>query len=793
MFSRPAVPGYDSEARIRERQPPMMRRPDALDLAQARNDAEIASLEAAKRRAEEAEREAAEARARAEAALALAMANSGWSLAALQDRIDQVIDATVHQSIARGSAAIEKDLLRVHKTYVNVEARRAHSYGPEIKKKTKEEVNSRFFTACLVEIKRRDGDQTVAREELTKTALFDAVIKSLMGTKISVFGSTVKKAFVTQIVVDAVKFASDIIKGNHTVLHAPTQCGKTSCAGLAACVGKLKKGPTVIVVAASVSSVNQMAKDKMPDIVGDFGVDVVRLTAKVLHDMDEEMSADIVTGRKAVIAHWNALELVEELIEDLVITEMNLVLDESDDLITNVEGEDRTAKEASLARIFETGAVDAVTSLSATQLGWLRFVVANGIKVDSYLTPDAAALRKLKYRGLEGIEILKVANNAPVWIPDAPKKPVRRDFEDDEAFKTAKAEAKAADQFSAGNAYGIKSPEIKQLFDKFNASKTKHRVMFLSLGGKVVDGFVPQAHHVLTTLSPDAKVFMLSGDGVTEFGVRADGDIWSDRVKNNGRNATISYALARDADPKTKKVIISQGCSKRGQSLCALIGKAMVSINFMAIYATDGFNLADLQQLFGRCTGRMFKGMVTSLLRKADYEAVMLLDEFTKLAVEANMRGEDIMRCDALADPKFAPMLEMVRPFNRKRVLKDMPDNERAMRVKRQRLAVPDPGAAGPSNRGGEQDPTYVPRRLRGWECVLLALHGTLCYTAGESMPVSSIEELSMPILRANNIEYNHGRFVSDLKRMGFIENIHGFVKMTVTGKAACDEIHSHA
>jgi hypothetical protein len=221
----------------------MMRRPDALDLAQARNDAEIASLEAAKRRAEEAEKEAAEARARAEAALALAMANSGWSLAALQARIDQVIDATVHQSIARGSAAIDKDLLRVHRTYVNVEARRAHSYGPEIKKKTKEEVNSRFFTACLVEIKRRDGDQTVAREELTKTPLFDAVIKSLMGTKISVFGSAVKKAFVAQIVVDAVKFASDIVKGNHTVLHAPTQCGKTACAGLAACVGKLKKGP----------------------------------------------------------------------------------------------------------------------------------------------------------------------------------------------------------------------------------------------------------------------------------------------------------------------------------------------------------------------------------------------------------------------------------------------------------------------------------------------------------------------------------------------------------------------
>jgi hypothetical protein len=84
------------------------------------------------------------------------------------------------------------------------------------------------------------------------------------------------------------------------------------------------------------------------------------------------------------------------------------------------------------------------------------------------------------------------------------------------------------------------------------------------------------------------------------------------------------------------------------------------------------------------------------------------------------------------------------------------------------------------------------PRRLRGWECVLVALHGTPCYTDGESMPVSSIEELSTPLLRANNIEYNHGRFVSDLKRMGFIENIHGFVKMTVAGKAACGEIHSH-
>jgi hypothetical protein len=763
-----------------------------LDLEEARHTAEVASLEAKKKRAAE-DRAAAEAREKAAAdALALAMANARWSLVALQDRIDQTIDATVQQAISKGSTAIEKDLLRVHKTYVNVEARRAHSYGPEIKKKTKEEVNSRFFTACLVEIKRRDGDQTVAREELTKTALFDAVIKQLMGTKISVFGSAVKKAFITQIVVDAVKFASDIVKGNHTVLHAPTQCGKTACAGLAACVGKLKKGPTVIVVAASVSSVDQMTNEKMPDLVRDFGVDVVRLTPKVLRDMDEETSADIVTGRKAVVAHWNALELVEELIDDLVITEMNLVLDESDDLITNVEGEDRTAKEASLARIFETGAVDAVTSLSATQLGWLRFVVANGIKVDSYLTPDAAALRKLKYRGLEGIEILKGANNACVWIPDAPKKPVRRDFADDEAFKAAKAEAKAADHFSAANAYGIKSPEIKMLFDKFNASKTKHRVMFLSLGGKVVDGFVPQAHHVLKTLSPDAKVFMLSGDGVTEFGVGADGAVWSERVKTaSGRNATISQALARDADPKIKKVIISQGCSKRGQSLCALIGKAMVSINFMAIYATDGFNLADLQQLFGRCTGRLFKGMVMALLRKADYEAVMLLDEFTKLAVEANMRGEDIMNCDALADPKFAPMLEMVRPFNRKRVLKDMPDNERAMRVKRQRLVAPDPGAAGPSNRGREEDPTYVPpRRLRGWECILLALHGTPCYTEGASMTIARVRALSEPVMSANERTWQQRHdTVQVLKERGYVENIPRMIKLTPPGKLACDEV----
>lgn len=531
---------------------------------------------------------------------------------------------------------------------------------------------------------RRDGDDNAALDDMASTPLFKDVVKHLMETKISVFGSEKKQPFKGQVVVDYEAFAFNIMKGGSIVLHAPTQCGKTACAGLAACISRLMKIPCVIVVAASVSSVNQMAKDKMPDILDDFGLDVVRLDNKFLRSMTAPQKADVTTGKLTVITHWNALELVEELLEILQLRKANLVLDESDELITNISEEGgpstQTRKEASLARIMDLGTVHSTTSLSATQLGWLRFMVSRGKKINAYLTVAPGVLKKLKYRGLDAIEPLVAPDGGPIWIPDSSQKPKRRDFLDTESHKAAVEEWKDADMWTAANAYGIKSPEVEELFYRFNTSRRIHRVMFLSLGGKVAEGFRRQAEHILQELSPHAAVLMLAGDGVTEFSF-SDREVRSVRVKlPNGCLATINQALARyDALPRSQVVILSQGCSKRGVSLCTLAK----SINFTAIYATDGFNLADLVQLFGRCTGRRFKGKVTGLVRKSDLEGVNLLDEFTSIAVRANIRGDDIMDCDSLADPKFAPMLEMVRPFNRKRVLDRMPDNEERMRIRR--------------------------------------------------------------------------------------------------------------
>jgi hypothetical protein len=108
------------------------------------------------------------------------------------------------------------------------------------------------------------------------------------------------------------------------------------------------------------------------------------------------------------------------------------------------------------------------------------------------------------------------------------------------------------------------------------------------------------------------------------------------------------------------------------------------------------------------------------------------------------------------------------------------------MRVKRQRLVAPDPGAAGPSNRGREEDPTYVPpRRLRGWECVLVALHGT----EGETLSIADVRSLAAPILAMNGVEFGHNESIRVLKEKGYIENVPRVIKLTPAGKLACDEV----
>jgi hypothetical protein len=106
-----------------------------------------------------------------------------------------------------------------------------------------------------------------------------------------------------------------------------------------------------------------------------------------------------------------------------------------------------------------------------------------------------------------------------------------------------------------------------------------------------------------------------------------------------------------------------------------------VNVTHVGALATDGFNLADFQQLVGRCTGRGLSGSVTALMRQVDFNNIKVLSEFTIAAIAASMAGKDFMDCEELAQTQFHGLLNMMRPFNKKKVLKSMPLNAHRLKV----------------------------------------------------------------------------------------------------------------
>ena len=291
---------------------------------------------------------------------------------------------------------------------------------------------------------------------------------------------------------------------------------------------------------------------------------------------------------------------------------------------------------------------------------------------------------------------------------------------------------------------------------------------------------------------------LTSATGVADM-LLIDGVVTAVPVKIDGRKASIREALARfDDSPEVKRVILAQGCAKRAVSICTVIA----SSNFVGLFATDGINLAEILQILGRVTGRGFLGDVVGLLRLADLAAVLLLDEFTALAVRVNIAGRDFMCCPELSDPRFDALLEMVRPFNRKGVLADMPENraEKRRRVEDARVAAGHglqldvPAAAEPPAPGAAATPaaTSFLQKLVGWDKMLFVLSRTDCFMADKEMKTADVIRAVPSIMEPLGVrmsDSNHNS-AARMKLEGWIEARRGVFKLTAAGRAAAKRLN---
>lgn len=166
----------------------------------------------------------------------------------------------------------------------------------------------------------------------------------------------------------------------------------------------------------------------------------------------------------------------------------------------------------------------------------------------------------------------------------------------------------------------------------------------------------------------------------------------------------------------------------------------------------------------------------------------MLLDEFTKIACEAAIRGENIMTCMELADPKYLPLMDMIRPFNKPTVLDKMPVVAAESRKrKREAEAVPDEPLV---QRQRTIDPILA-TLTTDWERVLFALYYTNMFTASAQYATGDADNMVHEVLSSfgYNTRVNHS--FDTLLNKHYIEDIPGFVKMSEAGKAAAASIQS--
>ena len=425
-----------------------------------------------------------------------------------------------------------------------------------------------------------------------------------------------------------------------------------------------------------------MTKSKVPSICEAFGVEVFRLNAESLRKISDPTIKRIARGEVCPLAHWCGLEAVEDLLEDEDIGPVRIVLDESDELITNLTDDCKhTRREGSIRRLQQHCKVIGIISLTATQLGWVALVEKIGVVPDSRVDAQPEALRRVRYRGFEALKQLTVQGECVV-IPEEPVAPARKDFETNADFDTAKEmykEAKARNPFVYGESFDIKSRQVRQLFDDFHARQTA--CMFLSLGGRVHSpgGTDDQAYVIATDLAPGAAVFIVSSGLLTEWSCDEDGETFGHEcVDGSGKKLGLSDALERC--DKSHIVVLGQGSVGRGITFG-------VPITHIAVVVTKGFNLANLVHLVGRCNGRGYEGDVVALMRQSDFDLVRGLHELTDKAIDVCMAGQkSFLNCRELSDPRFEKLLTAKRPLNKKKVLEGMPKNcKRMFAIKRQR------------------------------------------------------------------------------------------------------------
>lgn len=735
------------------------------------HEARVARIKAEQARAAEEARRIAEEQARLAEEARRIQDTAIYSFSELRARVEDDIRGCLERAALQGTDVID-DLVLMYGEVVERELEASATYELDIRRKVRFTVDVVFLLECIKRAKALHSmqDREAAYDKLFEAGMLDSSIAKIKDTEIDVYGT--KKKLSDQVIVDFNTLVHHVLKGGVGILNAPMQCGKAGCAATAAIISRFAGNANVLVVGASKPSVKQMIKSKMPDFVNAFGIRVVALNKKFIDKLTPDTIADVKEGKIWPIALWTELDQVMRL-RDKLGCKIDVTLDEVDEFITHSDlfADSLTNRETQLGHLFaRRGDLNGILNVSSTLIGFQSWKRPRNISINSYMECMPEALARKEYRSVECLKPLVDAGGNEVFIDDNDG------------------------DFTAAKGYGIQSPKMKLLFDRFNVPVAPGqdgipgtaRVLFLSLGSRVSaeGGFDTQAEFILNELSPRAIVFIMSSGGVDRAIIDDDG-IFKDPVWNqHGNRASINEAMAEfHRLDQARIVVLGQNCCKRSISICT----DRSSINFSAIYATNGMNLSDLGQLFGRLNGYgpAFKGDVIGLWAKKDFLAIKTMPEFTREAILADIRGEDFMDCEALSDPKFSVLLDaMKRSFHRKKNIHGTPQNADRMKRRRIEEALRAPGAA-----GREQDPDYVPRRLRGWECILLALHSSPCYTEGASMTAAQVKNLATPILDAHNLTWRQRGGISDLKDHGFIEKLHGIVKLTPTGKVACDEV----
>jgi hypothetical protein len=797
-------PESEQEVQSREHAAEMARlaerRRRAEEEARRAIEEERRKREEAARAAEEARRKEEERRA-ADEAERLAAQNARYDFNLLKQRVGNDIDGCVQRAEIHAVLPAYHYVIELYETVVVRETQAARL---EFHRQIRDIVDQMFLMASIEALKEvEDADQKVAYQRLFGTAMFQGVMNRIKASPVDVYGE--QKPMDSQVVVNFEELAKLVIGGGHSALAAPTQCGKTGCEGAVAVLGRLSKTPTIMVMGASLVSMEQMAKQKMPDFVRHFGVEVKILNHSFMNKMakDPLLKEKVRNAKVLLVALWTRLDCVKQLMDIFGDeTKINLIVDETDEIVSHAlaprdaeEAEKHTTREKKLAEIHEmVGKLHAVIDVTSTPLGNLAWMEARGYRYTAYIECEPGALALKKYRGLDRLVPLRDDEGNPMFIPER-----------SESFKGGKA-----------TAYGLYSAEVKALYAAFNQPSPPvpaqlgdddlpctARMMFHSMGHFVKadkGGFELQAKHILDTLSPGAIVLMLVAEGASRLTLDASGNVVKDpcTMDEDGSKASIIDAIREYHNiDQARIVILTQKCGGRSVSFCT----RMCSINFSTFLAGAGTNIGDLMQLFGRVTGfgPAFKGDVVGLFTKTDYDALQCLadGEFTRLAFQEHIAGRDFKNCDALKDPRFSALLEvMKRPFHRKKTLNKMPENTAGLKRKREEAeaaAAAAAAAASSSRRAvAEDDPLYIPpnrHTIPAWKCVMLSLRDTPCYD-GDTLTTAQVRMAATDLMAINGHawEAQHD-LMRSLKVKGYIEDLPALVKLTPAGKRVCDSL----